>query len=220
MKGNSYGDDHIQHCKIPKGTIEEIEKLEREFLWGSTAEKRTMHQVNWQTVCLPKNMGGLGIRSLHNMNKAFLFKLAWNLLSNQNQLWVEMVANKYRFNTYLRHEIGWKASNSRLWKDIMKIWLEFLQHVKWTIGDGRTSMFWKDKWLDGMQNLISLCRIEQDQMPQRNHLCEFIDEAGMWANINTIQCIPEECLLHDLQPASIQRSGLGYDMESKYHTKA
>ncbi|KAF7836121.1 ribonuclease H [Senna tora] len=179
---------HMQHCKIPKGTIEEIKKLEREFLWGSTAEKRSMHQVNWKTVCLPKNLGGLGIRSLNNMNKAFLFKLAWNLLTNQKQLWVEVVVNKYNFNISQRHEIGWKATDSRLWKDIMKIWLEFMQHVSWTIGDGRTILFWEDKWLEGRKNLRSLCRVEQDQILQS----ELVDETGVWRNINTSEHIPED----------------------------
>ncbi|KAF7844581.1 ribonuclease H [Senna tora] len=58
-------------------------------------------------------------------------------------------------------------SDSRLWKDVMKIWPEFLQHIQWIIGDGNTIMFWKDKCINGMQNLISMCSNVQDQMTQR-----------------------------------------------------
>ncbi|KAF7820561.1 ribonuclease H [Senna tora] len=114
------------------------------------------------------------------------------LVQTFSMLWVEVVANKYSFNISQRHEIGWKAADSRLWKDIMKIWPEFMQHVSWIIGDGRTISFWEDRRIDGMQNLISICRMEQDRILQRTQLCELIDEAGAWRNINTNQYIPED----------------------------
>ncbi|KAF7801766.1 ribonuclease H [Senna tora] len=66
----------MQHSTIPKGIIDEIEKLERAFLWGSTPDKRKLHQISWSKISTPKNAGGLGIRSLKNMNTAFLYKLA------------------------------------------------------------------------------------------------------------------------------------------------
>lgn len=38
-----------------------IDKLIRDFLWGTTEEKRKHHMVNWHTVTLPKDWGGLGL---------------------------------------------------------------------------------------------------------------------------------------------------------------
>ncbi|KAF7836148.1 ribonuclease H [Senna tora] len=86
----------MQHSSVPKGVLKEIERLNRSFLWGSTTEKRKQHQVSWSKVCMPRQLGGLGIRSLEAMNKAFHYKLLWQLLCNQNSLWVKVVANKYK----------------------------------------------------------------------------------------------------------------------------
>jgi hypothetical protein len=41
--------------------VEEIEKLYRNFIWGSTMEKRRMHLVKLDEVFLPISNGGLGI---------------------------------------------------------------------------------------------------------------------------------------------------------------
>ena len=50
--------------------------------------KKKIHLVSWDTVYLPKVDGGLGIRRLHQMNEAYLMKLAWGVLTKQNDLWV------------------------------------------------------------------------------------------------------------------------------------
>ncbi|KAF7833347.1 Retrovirus-related Pol polyprotein from transposon TNT 1-94 [Senna tora] len=80
---------HMQNNVITKGIIQEIEKIERGFLWGSTSEKRKLHQVSWSKVCKPRSLGGLGIPKLDATNKAFLFKLDWQLLYNYDSLWVK-----------------------------------------------------------------------------------------------------------------------------------
>jgi len=36
----------MQNNVVPKGIINEIEKLERAFIWGSKCDKRKMHLVN------------------------------------------------------------------------------------------------------------------------------------------------------------------------------
>ena len=40
-------------------------------------------------------MGGLGIRSMQNMNLAFMAKLGWRLLSTKNELWAQILHSKY-----------------------------------------------------------------------------------------------------------------------------
>ncbi|KAF7824692.1 putative RNA-directed DNA polymerase [Senna tora] len=57
---------------LPKSVINQIEKLERAFLWGSSSKKKQCHQIGWNKICIPKALGGLGILSLREMNMAFL----------------------------------------------------------------------------------------------------------------------------------------------------
>ncbi|PNX85610.1 ribonuclease H, partial [Trifolium pratense] len=59
---------HMQYAKIPKTMCDEMEKIQRGFLWGDTEQKRKPHLINWDVCCLAKKDGGLGIRNPHQMN--------------------------------------------------------------------------------------------------------------------------------------------------------
>jgi hypothetical protein len=71
---------HMQYAKIPKTICDEIEKIQRGFLWGDTDQGRKTHLVNWNVCCQPKPNGGLGFKRPHHMNEAFLMKMLWNLI--------------------------------------------------------------------------------------------------------------------------------------------
>ena len=49
-----------------------LEKIQWDFLWGGVSLDRKIHLVNWDTGCLSKGNGGLGIRSLSIFNRALL----------------------------------------------------------------------------------------------------------------------------------------------------
>lgn len=47
---------HIMQCNIlPIRTTQNINKLIKNFIWGSTTEKRKIHSVNWATITKFKN---------------------------------------------------------------------------------------------------------------------------------------------------------------------
>jgi hypothetical protein len=54
---------HMQYAKIPKTLCDEMEKIQRGFLWGDTDQKRKPHMISWDVCCLPKKDGGLEIKS-------------------------------------------------------------------------------------------------------------------------------------------------------------
>lgn len=51
----------MQYFILPKRTCKDIDKIQREFLWGSTPQNRKIHYVNWDLVTKPKCKGGLGL---------------------------------------------------------------------------------------------------------------------------------------------------------------
>ncbi|CAL5382784.1 unnamed protein product [Camellia sinensis] len=88
----------MQTLELPRKVCDEIDKLNRNFLWGDSLERKKVHLVNWQQVCHKKKNGGLGIRRARDQNLALLSKLGWKLLNKEEGLWLEVLRNKYLGN--------------------------------------------------------------------------------------------------------------------------
>ena len=51
----------MQGVVLPIHLYKKLDKINRDFLWGSANEKRRMHLVGWEKVIRPKEEGVLGI---------------------------------------------------------------------------------------------------------------------------------------------------------------
>lgn len=87
---------HVMQCTLlPTKVCKEMDKINRNFLWGETTQKRKIHLLSWQTVMTPKRIGGLGIKKSLHRSKAFLAKRLWHIRTNPNELHTFMLKNKY-----------------------------------------------------------------------------------------------------------------------------
>ncbi|XP_060182320.1 uncharacterized protein LOC132611981 [Lycium barbarum] len=77
-----------------KYTINELHKIFESFYWSTNEEGKSRHWSSWDKVCLPKEEGGLGFRSLDDVSKAFFSKLWWKFRTS-NTLWSAFMWNKY-----------------------------------------------------------------------------------------------------------------------------
>lgn len=66
----------MQIFKLPESILQQLDKLSRNFLWGSSDHKRKIHLVKWSTVIKSYPNGGLGIPSAKYRNQALLMSLA------------------------------------------------------------------------------------------------------------------------------------------------
>ncbi|KAL6126707.1 hypothetical protein ACLB2K_074753 [Fragaria x ananassa] len=74
--------------------------------------------VAWKEVCKPKMLGGLGVRPSTFFNKAAIAKLAWKLVTDKNNWWVQVASKKYLrrcsfFDAKKKHK------NSMAWNGIL-----------------------------------------------------------------------------------------------------
>lgn len=63
--------------------IKRIEQIMNNFLWDSRGERR-VHWVNWDSVCCPKEEGGLGLRRLSHIQRGLHGKLMWLVLNGDS----------------------------------------------------------------------------------------------------------------------------------------
>lgn len=110
----------MQTTLLPAGVISSIEKSIRGFLWGNEEGTRKCHLVNWEMVTRSKASRGLGIRDLEKMNGAFLEKLGWRIMQNEDCLWVKLFKAKYTINPE-DYTSWWPRGNmSNAWRGILK----------------------------------------------------------------------------------------------------
>lgn len=85
----------MQVCKLPQKTIDNLERVNRNFFWGSTEHRWGIHPIVWSQVCRLKSTGGLGIRPLLAVNKVLLAKLTWRFLTFTTTSWSQILWGKY-----------------------------------------------------------------------------------------------------------------------------
>lgn len=102
------------------GVVAEISSIFRKFFWiGCDSNKNPMCTVSWNSLKLPKILGGLGIGNLLEKNLALLFKWFWRYNDLENQLWKKVVVEKYG-SYLLRNTDDYRVPKERcLWKNIL-----------------------------------------------------------------------------------------------------
>jgi hypothetical protein len=63
--------------------------------WGGCEDARKIAWVDWDSVCLPKEEGGLGVRRMREFNVALLGKWCWRMLVDKNGLWYRVLKARY-----------------------------------------------------------------------------------------------------------------------------
>jgi len=129
------------------------------FGWGSEVLSK-IHWIGWQTICLRKEDGGLGVRQLREFNLSLLGKWCWRLLVGRGGFWYRVLAARYGEEAR-RLEVGGR-SVSCWWREVAKIRDEvgeegegwFAGMVSRKVGDGETTFFWLDRWVGD----VPLCR--------------------------------------------------------------
>ncbi|XP_028097019.1 uncharacterized protein LOC114296888 [Camellia sinensis] len=131
---------------LPKKVIREIESILRAFLWSGSELKTHSAKIAWDSVCTPKNEGGLGFKSLDIWNKAAIAKHVWFLFfGGEKSMWCQWVKSYL-----LKGRSFWRVKippdPSWVWRKIFSLrdWMSPL--INHQIGCGTSTFLWYDNW--------------------------------------------------------------------------
>jgi hypothetical protein len=111
---------------IPALVAKQIEKIQRDFLWGGMNDEAKMHLVEWEKVCSPLDEGGLGIRNIRRFNQALLGKWLWRFAHEVGAWWRSVLVAKYGVEWGGWHSGAISGPHGvGLWKYICKGWQVF-----------------------------------------------------------------------------------------------
>ncbi|KAJ4787901.1 RNA-directed DNA polymerase (reverse transcriptase)-related family protein [Rhynchospora pubera] len=134
---------------LPKGCVQDINRLLAKFFWGKIGQDRYMSFVSWKKVCQKTENGGLGVKDLQLFGEALFLKLVWSLMADDDKAWVQVCKAKYfPVVGFWRAKKG--GSGSRMWGQIVKMREFFKNDVTWHLGTGETvnvlSQPWFQNW--------------------------------------------------------------------------
>lgn len=138
----------MQFTSLPNKIIQSIDRIIKNFIWGTTDSKKKLHLLNWDTVTRDRSNGGLGIRKARLKNKTLLATLAWRLLNYPQSPWANLLIAKYINNSLM--------SNSFIWKSLKICWDICSKGTVWTIGHNSSLDIWNTKWIPNCQPLCQL----------------------------------------------------------------
>ncbi|GAA0154120.1 hypothetical protein LIER_43259 [Lithospermum erythrorhizon] len=77
------------------------------YLWNGTSSSKYCPKISWKQATLSKDEGGLGLKGLHDWNRAGMANHVWNLSERKEALWVKWI-NTYReiLRPYVKYQIG------------------------------------------------------------------------------------------------------------------
>ena len=112
---------------VPKWLLRAIDKMRRAFLWKGRRQVNGEHcPVAWERACRPIELGGLGIHNLETFGWAL--RMRW--------LWLSKTDPKR----------PWAAFNIKVHPNVTAM---FAISVSFLVGNGRSTLFWKDRWFHG-----------------------------------------------------------------------
>lgn len=126
--------------RLPSQCVKEIEQICSAFLWSGPNLKTTGAKIAWIDLCKRKDKGGLGLRTLKDVNKVCGLKLIWRLLTGDS-LW-----SKWIRTNLLRKKSFWEVkedmqSGSWMWRKLLKLREVVRSFYSKEIGNGRHTSF-------------------------------------------------------------------------------
>jgi ribonuclease HI len=170
---------YMQNVALPIRTCSKLDKLNRDFLWGSSEDRKRMHMVGWDKVCQPRDKGGLGLHLTRSRNIALLAKLNWRVMEDAEALWSKSLKSKYCPSGIMDDRLRTRKSGSSNWKGLKAGHDTFRKGLRWVVNNGHSVSFWHDLWV-GDRPLRYLVQGPLSLVEDSFRVCDVIEGVSMW----------------------------------------
>lgn len=177
---NSIALYYMHGTHLTKKTCNEINKITRDFLWGSPENHRKVHMVSWDVVTSAKEEGGLVIKDMNYLNEAKMVKLGWRFMTERKGLWREILKAKYLRNGYFSMKV------ISLWKNCSPLWSAMLscapnleKGIRWIIKTRSEVSFSSDNWT-GMGPLNTIIYGPWTKQEEEKKVKNTLTDQGDW----------------------------------------
>nr|KYP71696.1 Putative ribonuclease H protein At1g65750 family [Cajanus cajan] len=201
----------MQSVYLPKSICDEVDRLCRNFLWGESSNHKKYHAIGWNKICRPKEAGGLGLRSMRNVNTTYMMKNCWNLIQDPHKLWVQVVRAKYKCKNGIIPQVMKTNKMSNLWKGICASWELIKPHICWRINNGRTASFWYNNWLPNHMPIIHYSSSFIPPVELFKTIHEYTSGQGTW-QIDHLQSWLPQNILETIYHFPLPTNGYGQDV--------
>lgn len=104
----------------------------------------------WETLCWPKDLGGLGFRLLFDYNRALFSKLGWHLCYHKDKFWVQVIRAKYG-SPHMLSIPKHSSSISWWWHGIQKCLPLLEKGLCFAVGEHSVLNCWEDPWVSFLE---------------------------------------------------------------------
>jgi hypothetical protein len=122
--------------KFSRWAIDMINSHMGRFLWNNNEDHHKYHLAHWELVAQHKELGGLGIPDLRNLNLSLLSSWIFRYGLNENAIWHKITDYKYRID---RPNICCSLGSqvSPFWKGVAWAVQAAKMGIIWKVDDGK-----------------------------------------------------------------------------------
>ena len=198
---------YVMQCSyLPSRILDGIDRVNCNFLWGSSDSLKKIHWIGWQKVTKSKEERGLGLQAAKGRNLALLVKLNWRFHTEGDVPWVQVLSKKYCSGRRLSAANPNNLPCSSVWAAMKKGMGTFEKGSRWTVGRESKLSLWYSCWLSKgpLQSLI-----QGPLSREANNLVikDFLKDTGWDWNGLSVELPLDIKLLIQATPIAITSSG-------------
>ena len=119
---------------------------------GPSGGPKKIHLTKWSSLCLPKDLGGMGFKEPQKFNDAILAKQVWRLLENKTSLFHRF----FKENIFPNGNIfaAKEGNRSFAWKSILRGREVIKKGAQWRVESGDNILIYQDRLLPDPSTLV------------------------------------------------------------------